>query len=1030
MSTPDEPRAGGEDPTRTHGPGQKAPNGERADGTGVPGNTDAAGNTHAAGNTDVAGGRDTADSDRGRAGSARGPGRGRLNSWRVAVRIARRDAWRSKGRSLLVLAMIALPIVGVSAADITIRSSQLSASVQITRDIGAADARLDSANFGTQPIMQSPDGTDYRPAREVEKGGEGAGAAAVVQSPDEHQADPRTVMPAGSRWITDTSSYAEIRTKSGLLDTSVRELNVADPLAKGIIRLRSGRLPAAADEVAATSAFLKSSGMHVGSQVRARDLERTYTIVGSYELPSELATEQLVTLPGAFLDGYAAARRARGADVADTATPSYLVSMPGDFTWAMVLKANQQGIVVGSRAVRLHPPADSEVPLYQQQGRQILTSTTRKDAITAAATIVGLAMLEICLLAGPAFAVGARRSRRQLGLVGANGGDRRHIRAIVLSGGLVIGLAAAVVGTALGVALTVALRGTLEGYVNQRFGGLTLRPLELVGIAALAVVTGLLASIVPAVTAARHSVLSSLTGRRGIRHANRALPVVGLVAVCLGGALAVFGSMRSDNRLVVGGGSALAELGVAALTPTLVGLFGRLGSWLPLAPRLALRDAVRNRGRTAPAVAAVLAAVAGSVAVATYAASSHQEARDTYEARAPRGVYVVADGTDQGRDLPAIRAVVQERLPVSGRADVWRLSVGSKVCDEYSSQPGCGSAQPVVPKANLCPRYTGEDGEDATQDMTLAQRRALAGDWRCTVSYGGMVFSTEGQLVVGGPAVLHALGIRDGASEQALARGETVLFDKEYLHDGKLDLRLVPDQSRAAPDGSYPGAPVRSLPVHMSTAHLPYGLTALIPRQAAKDAGLRIVPYGSLFTTSRMPTSSERQALTGDLAKLGTGAQTYLERGYTGRDSVILLALMIFAAVVTVGAAAIATGLSQADAEADLRTLAAIGAEPRVRRTLSGLQCGLVAFMGVVLGTVAGVLPAIGLRRAELHRAWSFYHRQIDAGWGSAGDLPHVPIVVPWGTLVLLVLAVPVGAALLAALFTRSRAGIARRAEV
>ena len=51
-------------------------------------------------------------------------------------------------------------------------------------------------------------------------------------------------------------------------------------------------------------------------------------------------------------------------------------------------------------------------------------------------TVVGLAMLEICLLAGPAFAVGARRSRRQLGLVGANGGERRHIRAVVLSGGL------------------------------------------------------------------------------------------------------------------------------------------------------------------------------------------------------------------------------------------------------------------------------------------------------------------------------------------------------------------------------------------------------------------------------------------------------------------------------------------------------------------------------------------------------------------------------------------------------------------
>lgn len=49
-----------------------------------------------------------------------------FHSWRAAIRIARRDAWRSKGRSALVLAMIALPILGVSGLDLTIRSSELS----------------------------------------------------------------------------------------------------------------------------------------------------------------------------------------------------------------------------------------------------------------------------------------------------------------------------------------------------------------------------------------------------------------------------------------------------------------------------------------------------------------------------------------------------------------------------------------------------------------------------------------------------------------------------------------------------------------------------------------------------------------------------------------------------------------------------------------------------------------------------------------------------------------------------------------
>jgi putative ABC transport system permease protein len=714
--------------------------------------------------------------------------------------------------------------------------------------------------------------------------------------------------------------------------------------------------------------------------------------------------------------------------------PDYLVSVPGDFTWDMVQHANTFGVTVSSRSVLLHPPADAQVPLYKKEGTREQSAqdgTQRAMALAAAATIAGLAMLEICLLAGPAFAVGARRSRRQLGLVGANGGDRRHIRAIVLSGGLVIGAVAALVGTALGIGLTALLRGPLERYVGTRFGGLTLRPGELLGIAGLAVLTGLLAAIVPAITASRQSVLASLTGRRGVRHANRILPVVGLGAICLGGGVAVLGSMRTDNSLVVAGGSAIAELGMVALTPTLVGMSGRLGRWLPLGPRLALRDAVRNRGRTAPAVAAVLAAVAGTVAVATYAASSDQQDRDGYQARAPRGVYVVSSGTNQGRDLPAVRSAVEKELPVSGRADVSRLAVGTRVCDMYSSQPGCGSVTVLVPKANQCP-MDGPGGPDA---LSLEQRRALADDWRCARGGGQAVIDSDSGLLVGGPAVLHALGVRDGAAERALLRGETVLFDRADLDGGQVRLQ-VDTKSSAQLQVNADGSPassatgtVKSLPAHLSATHRPYGVLAVMPERAAEAAGMHTVPLGSLFTTSRLPNGAERQALNSDLVKLGTNADTYLERGYQQQSQLVLLALTIFAGLVTVGAAGIATGLAQADAEPDLRTLAAIGAAPRVRRTLSGFQCGVVAAMGVVLGTAAGVLPAVGLRRAERRHEWTFYHQMIDQGWGDVHDIPHVPIVFPWTTMALLVIAVPAGATLLAALVTRSRTEMARRAE-
>ena len=88
------------------------------------------------------------------------------------------------------------------------------------------------------------------------------------------------------------------------------------------------------------------------------------------------------------------------------------------------------------------------------------------DALRAAAlaaVIVGLGLLEVVLLAGTAFAVGARRQTRALGLVAASGGSARDIRRIVLAQGLVLGALGAVGGVAVGALLAVAGRPLWEG---------------------------------------------------------------------------------------------------------------------------------------------------------------------------------------------------------------------------------------------------------------------------------------------------------------------------------------------------------------------------------------------------------------------------------------------------------------------------------------------------------------------------------------------------------------------------------------
>ncbi|MFJ6696591.1 FtsX-like permease family protein [Streptomyces sp. NPDC091272] len=955
---------------------------------------------------------------------------GWYHSWLAAIRIARRDAWRSKGRSLLVLAMIALPILGVSAVDVTLRSSELGVSDRMDRMLGGADARLTDTGMGGVAIEQTPHTGDQGSDQWEPVGG---WDAYTNRPTPEGKTDVTKVIPAGTRALTDTRGSTPIRTTHGLLHSDIRELNAADPLAKGLLDLDRGRFPEKAGEIAATNHFLEAGGLSVGSKVKARASESEFTVVGSYDLPDDLNLDQVNALPGTFFAPLNKALTAQGLTPTGGET-TYLVGGGGrdGFTWNMVKAANTKGVEVLSRAVALSPPADSEVPYFAHHAKDSGHDGT-SGALAAAATIVGLALLEICLLAGPAFAVGARRSRRQLGLVGANGGDRRHIRAIVLSGGLVIGVAAAVIGTALGIALTLALQPALESYLGKRFGDFDLRPLELLGIALLAVFTGLMAAVVPAVTASRQPVLASLTGRRGVRRANRVLPLIGLIAVALGAAIALYGATASDSPLLVGGGSALAELGVVALTPVLVGLFGRIGGWLPLSPRLALRDAVRNRGRTAPAVAAVLAAVAGTVAVATYTASSDAQQRASYEAMLPYGVGSTTTDEAGGRDLPAMRAAVQTNLPLDVLTDVRRIVVGSKNCTEYSEDAKCGLVELVVPKANQCPLHERDgSGGDPAERFSVEERRELAKDWRCRVHFEGNAPSPSG-VTIGDEKVLRVLGITDPGTVNAIKQGRTVAFGRGHAENGKIGIKVVTDRKKAdeamAAGKDAPGK-ITSVPVHQAPESVDtYGLQVLMPPAAAKAAGFTTVPYGLLFSTSTLPSTEQTQAMNGAFDKIGITQMPYIEAGFTGRTGIVLLALTVFAGLVTIGAAGIATGLAQADAEPDLKTLAAVGAPPRVRRTLSGFQCGTVALMGVVLGSAAGVLPAIGLLLNQRRSDAAQLQQNIDMGWGGSMHTAEIPIVVPWPTLAALLVAVPLGAALLAALVTRSRGALARRAE-
>lgn len=947
-----------------------------------------------------------------------------FTGWRAALRIARRDAIRAKGRSALVAAMIAVPVLGVTALDVTYRSMTPTTAEKLTGQMGSADALFVDQQMG--PLEQMPDAEMLQQAD--------ADAPGPVEPPP--PVDVTTTFPEGSRAISIESVPASVTTEHGIADTDIYEFRTSDALARGKVDLVRGSYPRGPGEMAATEAFLKKTGLSVGSTTTVRNYGAKFTITGVIEQPNDLKSKALFADPGTVIAPWKArADHDKKVLPPNTNLKEWLVKGPDGVgvTWSDVVKANKSGVLVTSRQVVLDPPPDSEIPLLKKTGRQDLGGGSSEWS-AALLTVVSMAVLEIVLLAGPAFAVGARRSRRQLGLLGTCGGDRRHVRAVVIGGGVVLGGVGAVTGVALGLGLTAAFRPMIEEWTGQRFGTLAIRPAELLLIAAIGLVTGLLAAFAPAVVASRQSILESLTGRRGVRRSSRVLPLVGAGVLALGAAVAVYGGI-SENSELVAGGSVVAELGLLGCIPVIVGLLGRLGRSLPLSPRIALRDAARNRGRTAPAVAAVMAAVAGSVAVTTFMASKTAEAEYEYRPSLTQGTIAVMSNSPQSADrLPLARAAVERIMPVSGgHADFKRVWAGSDCDVYYEEENGCGTMQLIKPtgEGHTCP-LKGEGAVELAARISADEHKKLMGSPACLGEHmpGSPFAGNEDQILVADADMLRTyVKLDDPAAAEALDAGTPVLLNPAYAKDGEITLKSVHTYNDRDKENRklHPGkARTTTDRLKVYVAPTKYaatpGIRLILPQKTADRLGLHTVPAGSVYAVSRRPTDAEDQRVNSAFEQAGGGFWAQTDDGPVEQDDAVSrLVLALFAGVVTLGAAAITTGLAKADAEADLTTLSAIGAPPGVRRALSGFQCLVVALTGVVLGTLAGLVPAVALRLVDLREALRVMRVE-------PMESAYTPIALPWGTLALLVVCVPLLAGLLAAAITRSHQPLARRA--
>ncbi len=608
-----------------------------------------------------------------------------------------------------------------------------------------------------------------------------------------------------------------------------------------------------------------------------------------------------------------------------------------------------------------------------------------------------MALLEVVLLAGPAFAVGARRRRRELALVAATGGDRRDVRNIVLASGAVLGLCAAVLGVTAGIGLAAGALPVLEQLSGSVSGHFDVRPLELAGIAAVGLLTGLLAAIMPARAAARQDVVAALAGRRGVVRTRARVPLIGLLLALAGTALAVGGAVLMHSVAAILGGAVIAEIGLIVCTPSLLGLVSRLGRWLPLAPRLALRDSARNRSAATPAVAAVMAAVAGSVGIGIVVASTSGQSRANYQPSLAYGDAIVQLDASSGAMAPRIADVLRRTLPARQV-----VILHGDPC-QFSGRPDCLLIDLEVPAARACPLST-------LSTFTAADARRYGKDPRCT--HGLQAFSLRsGPLVDDGSAVPAMAGSPAPEAVAALRSGRVLVLDPWLIENGKVTLAFHKMTLDAA-GGQSDNTRREQVPAFALSGHAKFA-QVILPPEMARRLGVPAEPTGVYADDRTVPTDRQEQAASAGLAQLGTDLGMTVEHGYVDRYSVALLALVIGAGVITLGAAAIATTLSNVDSRQDLTTLAAVGASPRVRRLLSMARSAVIAGLGTALGTIAGFVPAVGVVLAQ---------RALDPF--NMGP----PLEIPWSSLVFTALVVPAIAVAMAGLFSRSRLPVERRA--
>ena len=259
----------------------------------------------------------------------------------------------------------------------------------------------------------------------------------------------------------------------------------------------------------------------------------------------------------------------------------------------------------------------------------------------------------------------------------------------------------------------------------------------------------------------------------------------------------------------------------------------------------------------------------------------------------------------------------------------------------------------------------------------------------------GATTRESGPLLIGGPELLRAYHAENGS--KALEEGKVVTVGPDSTDGGGVRLLLGPGGRETRRVAAVSAGASRYASLGLG------GLIAIVSPDTAASLGLRPsehrhLPDAQWVVRAAAPLDDDDLSRARAAAARHPGAVVISERDLGSDASPVRLVVTVAAGILALAVVGVVVALVGAESRRDHAILVAVGASPSTRRKVVGINAWLLATLGGALAVTAGFLPVVVIQLArEAAR----------------------PVVVPWATMAVALVVVPLVAAVGAAAVSR-----------